>query len=311
MSAFDDLETQLVGRIADRAPAAAAHAAGSTTGPGRAPEPSRRRWWLGAATVGLAGAAIVAAAVLPGGERSPARLLTPEQAVAAVSSNLESDGILEWVDVQGQAAAKPGTGTGTEIARWVDLKTADHSEFQTMTYPGRDGRQTRALVFIWNVGRTNWLDEGERSKTTGKRIVRKTVVDRPPVRPEYFRTPVTQVRRDLARAAAGKIPIEDAGRIDGVPAVRIVDARDTFTRRVWISRERSPRVLRSSFTMACMEKLDGRCRPDMPNTVYAPQTSESRTLTWRIHPRTDAWLARVHPPAFDPAKFTVMTTHRD
>lgn len=309
MSAFDRLESQLLERVAERGERVA-----PASGAPRAPRPQRSRrshWVLGGATVALATAAVLVTGVLPVDDTSPTGLLTPEQAVAAASRDLESDGILEWVDFQGASGDRPGGATtGTRIARWIDLETGDRSEFHTMTYSGRSGRPTVSAASLWHLGRTSWLDEGP-GRTKGKQVIEKTVVDRPPVDPEDISTPVTEVREDLRRAAAGKSDVADAGVIDGVPAVRIVDVRRTYTKRVWISRERSPRVLRSSFTSDCMEKLDGRCRPDMPKTVYAPMTTESRTLTWRIHPRTEATLAKVHPPAFDPAKYRVVTTHRD
>lgn len=300
MSAFDRLEAGLLAHIEALGDERAAAGAGADPVP--APARLRRRGlWLAGATGALAAGAVAIAAVLPSAGPAPARVLSPEQAVAAAAVDLDSDGILEWTDVQGAAVDDPDS-PGTRIERWVDLRTADHSEFQSQTVTGPGGRPRSLSASLWNVGRTNWMDEGERSKTTGKRIVRKTVVDRPPAAERFRRTPVDQVRRDLQRAAAGKLPMRDAGEIDGVPVVEIVDERNTFSRRIWISKEASPRLLKGSYTMSCPPKL--RCPADVS------MTSESETLVWKIHPRTPQYLAKVRPAPFDPAKYTVVTTHR-
>lgn len=300
MSAFESLESQLLQRIAERD-----EVEGRESPRGDSPRSprGRGRWTLGVATAGLAATALLLASLLPGGRPSPAGLLSPEQAVAAASDNLESEGVLEWVDFQGVGALRGRKQVGTQISRWTDLKTGDRREVQTSIY----GPTERAVVSTWSIGRTTWLDEGEVSKSDGRRIVRKRVSRQPPGPPEDSLTPVMQLRRDLQRAAEGKLAIQDAGVIDNVPAVLIVDVQEFFTKRTWISRESSPRVLRTEITTVCMRKLEGRCRPDMPRTVYAPSVVESRTLRWKIHPRTSEALEKTRVPSFDRKKYEVIS----
>lgn len=289
MSAFDRLEEGLFSAIEARG------------GASPAPRPRRRqrRLVLGVATSLFAGFAVALVALLPSSGSGPARLLSPEAAVAAAARELRSDGILEWTDLQGDQVRDPAL-PGTTTTRWIDLATGDGSGFQRQTFIGRAGQPRTALVRTWSVGRTTWLDEGQVSKKTGKRIVRKTVVKRPPVAERYRRTPVDQVRRDLARAAAGKLPVKNAGEIDGVPVVEILDARKEFTRRIWISKETAPRLLRATYRMPLPDGLPGE-----------PTVSELKTLVWKVHPRSSATLAKVRPAPFDPAQYTVITKYRN
>lgn len=288
MSAFERLEAGLLSAIEAR----------DQTSQARPPRRPERRLALGVATGLLAGAAVAVAAFLPTSGPGPAQLLSPQAAVAAAAADLNSDGILEWTDLQGEQVEDPSL-PGTTTTRWVDLRTGDSSGVQRQTFVGRAGRPRTALVWTWSVGRTSWLDEGQVSKKTGKRIVRKTVVRRPPIAERYRRTPVDQVRRDLARAAAGKLPIKNAGEIDGVPVVEILDVRREFTRRIWISKEASPRLMRATYRMPLPGGLPGD-----------PTVSELKTLVWKIHPRSPKTLAKIRPAPFDPAKHTVITTYR-
>lgn len=300
MSAFERLEAGLLAHVdtlADNRPAVADAEAGGGAAPGQA-SPRRRRLWLMGATGSLAAGAVAVAAVLPSSGPAPARVLSPQEAVAAAVVSLDSDGILEWTDVQGDAVQDP-TKPGFTVTRWDDLRTHDHSEFHRDVYDHPTRGTKVVLARVWHVGRTSWFDEGQVSKKTGKRIVRKHVVDRPPVEERYLRTPVDRVRKDLARAAAGKLPMRDGGKIDGIATVEILDERKGFSRRIWISKEASPRLLKSRYRVALPDGMRGEA------TV-----GESKTLVWKIHPRTPQYLAKVGAPTFDPAKYTVVTTHR-
>ncbi len=301
MSAFERLEAGLLAHVAtlrDERPVVDEPEAGGEARPERARQ-RRRRFWLGGAMGGLAAGAVAVAAVLPSSGPAPARVLSPQEAVAAAVTNLDSDGILEWTDVQGAAAQDPQK-PGFTVTRWIDLRTpTDHSEFHRDVYEHPSMGRKVVSARLWNVGRTNWLDEGQVSKRTGKPIVRKTVVDQPPVADRYQNSPVDRLWKTLARAAEGKLPIRDAGILDGVPVVEVLDKREGFSTRMWISKEASPRLLKSRYRVAPPDGIRGEWTG-----------GETKTLVWKIHPRTPQYLAKVKAPTFDPERYTVITTHR-
>lgn len=274
---------------------------------------SKRRLLAIPVALGVAAAAIALSGALPESAPSPARFLSPEEALAAAASGLETDGILEWTDVQGGEESSLEQTGGDVITRWVDLETGDASEFHDEKYIRRrtPGQPTAS---VWNIGRENWLDEGERNKTNGKRVVRHTVVDRPPRTDAEEFTPVKKFQKLLDRALRGDLPYRAAGSIDGVPVVVITDVRKTFTSRSWITRERTPRLVKGAFTMPCpvMDGVKMNCsQVSDDGSARGGSTGYTKTLTWKIHPRTAEFIAKVHPPAFDPAKYVVITEHRD
>lgn len=233
-------------------------------------ERPRRRVAAWSSVGGVAVAALCAVLVLVIGSPSGNGLLSPRQAVAAVVESLNGDGVLHWVrraDVTG--APDPSTPSATVEQTWTDLASGDSHTIRT-------GQQGSA--------RTSWVEDGREWSA-----LPDTADGSPRVRPLPRSTDtslvsvVDEMRMLLDRADRGQAEITSAGERNGAPLVVVTDRTERSTRRVWITRDATPELVRVETTVVS------------PN-ASEPIVSTSTTEIWQVLPRTPEALADVEIP---------------
>lgn len=283
----------------------------AVAGAGPAPAPVRdgrnraRRIGLPALTFFTTVAAIAVVAFMPGrASRSTDRFLSPEAAVAAAARNLEEEGILHW---KFTTSVRPGPDGGAVapnvygFEEWRDLKTNASYRIN----PPAGGLASMALRSWYNGKRTTIDLHGVLKGSTDPRpVVVRTVRRRgEPIPAGKERTPLDSVRRLLRSAARGKARVSPAPNEHGAPVVRVDRTKTqkvgTVVLSTWITRERTPRLLRSTsdFTPSAYGRGRG---------ATESQTVREFTI-WELLPRTPSNIAMVEPPEFDPAKYRVTT----
>lgn len=236
----------------------------------------RRRIAALSSVGGVAVAALCTVLVLVIGAPSGSGLLSPRQAVAAVVDSLEGDGILHWVR-EGELVESPDDvdRPGTIVEQeWTDLATGN-SHLVTTRTPSDGPPQTRT---VWMTPDVDWV-----ALSTGASegpLVRQ--LPRRPGQPEAL-TAVDDVRSALERAAQGAAEIAPGGDEAGQSLVVVTERREGLVRRIWLTREEQPRVVRSETTVT------GGNSP-------RPIVTTSTTKTWQILPRTPEALADVEVP---------------
>lgn len=268
--------------------------------------PARRAGLL-ALAVSTTLAAIAIIAFMPGrASRSTEPFLSPEAAVAAASQNLEEDGILHW---KFRTSVRPGTRGAAVVPdvygfeEWRDLKT--HASYRIM--PRGAAGQLAAMAFrTWYNGKrtTRALYGVPAGATDPRPVVVRTVRRRgEPIPNGTARTPIDSVRRLLRSAEQGEAQVTRAPNEHDVPVVRIdrtkVVQAGTNVLSTWITREKTPRLLRS--TSHFTPSPYGRSRGAEASEVIREFT------IWQLLPRTPENIRRVQPPEFDPAKYRVTT----
>lgn len=225
---------------------------------------------------GVAVAAVCAVLVLVIGSPSGSGLLSPRQAVAAVVQSLNGDGILHWVREQKVAGAPSGSAWPDRIdtEQWLDLSNGD-SHTVTTTY--RRGVSQPESLTHWVASGIEW-EKWDRVPGRGGgeplTIRRSTFVGS---------TAVDEIRATLERADRGEGEIAEAGEHAGKPLVVVTERLNRAVRRIWITREDVPQLVRSETTRTL--------RASSP-----PIVTTTTTKTWQILPRTPEALADVEIP---------------
>lgn len=231
-------------------------------------ERPRRRIVALSSAGGVAVAAVCAALVLAIGSPSGGGLLSPRQAVAAVVQSLNGDGILHWVSeekVTGPQGKSPWQER-TDNELWLDLSNGDSHTVTKTYYRGTSQPESRTA---WVASGVLWDLQG-----AGPTIRRAAAVSV---------TAIDELRATLERADRGEGEIAEAGEHDGKPVVVVTERRDRTVRRVWVTRDDVPQVLRSEVTVT------SRNAPE-------PVVLTTTTMTWQILPRTPETLANVEIP---------------
>lgn len=239
------------------------------------PERPRRRVAALSSVGGVAVAAICAVLVLVIGSPSGGGLLSPRQAVAAVVESLDGDGILHWVREGNlvespDQAARPGTIVEEE---WTDLATGDSHLVATRTSSDAQP-QTRVT---WRTSDARWFSLSPGANTA------LTIQRDHLAQGQGTLTAVDEVRGILQRAEQGLSEIAAGGEDRGRPLVVVTERHDQDTRRVWITRDGDPEVVRSETTSAT-------------RNAAQPIVTTTKTKTWRILPRTPEALSEVGIP---------------
>lgn len=241
------------------------------------PTPKPRRRLVLASSVGsLAVAACCAVLIMVLGSSSSSGWLSPQRAVAAMADTLDGNGILHW-KWRGDLVETPEQfeRPGVEVVEaWIDLESGE-SRRVTTKIPA-DGSPLETLR-TWATPDARWTEMP--SASDGARSIKR--FDRHPGGPDP--TGDAEVLEVLDRARRGEATISTGGEDSGVPLVLITYRSEAFTRRLWITRETTPRVVRSTTEVPAR-----RNRP--------AATIESRTETWEVLPRSAANLAQVALP---------------
>ncbi len=235
----------------------------------------RRRVATASSLGGIAVAAICAVLVLVIGSPSGSGLLSPRQAVAAVAETLGGNGILHWVRsgdlvASPDQADRPGTLLEEE---WTDLATGDSHLVETRT--PSEGEPQKWVRWI--------AADGEWVALAPDPVGVPRIQLKPRFAGQDAATAVEAVRSLLQRAEQGDAEIAAGGEEGGRPLVVVTERREGAARRVWITREEQPQVVRSEIAV------------DSRNASRAITTTTT-TKTWRVLPRTQKSLAAVEIP---------------
>lgn len=306
-------------------PHAPAAPAGERAGEHVAPRRHARRH-LPAIGGGLLAAASLAIGLVVAGaftssdtHRDPiTRILSPEQAVAAVSDDLANGSVLHWAWHEHSGVDHDSGGAvrfENRSEAWIDLTTGDthnRSSSQKSTNgkaspnagvrpPESWSAYSGSTWSTWSIYPSGFFS----GNTDGRRVVIHTVhlgVKAPNI---TRASPLHNVQVLLERARQGKAKLRDAGTYHGVPVVKVVEHktlgagrskhRYTASEYTWIVRSPQPRPLRYRL----VNRIDGR----------VAHTSTLAVDTWEVLPRTPEVLAHVQPPTFDPATYKVQTQH--
>lgn len=231
----------------------------------------RRRVATLSSVGGVAVAAVCAVLVMVIGAPSGSGLLSPRQAVAAMVQSLDGDGILHWVSEEKVSGVRNPAAwpERTVHEQWLDLSSGDS---HTITETYRAGSSAPERRGEWIGSGIEWsamLTEGEALTIHRKSTPLGTAVD--------------EIRATLARADNGESEIAAAGEHAGHPLVVVTERRGEYTRRVWITREDVPRLVRV--------EASGTGSSSSPPIVTTTTTS-----TWQILPRTPEALTDVQIP---------------
>lgn len=238
-------------------------------------ERPRRRIAMASSVGGVAVAAVAAVLVLVLGSPSGGGLLSPRQAVAAVVQTLEGNGILHWVReerVSGTENPDPAAvPERTNTEEWLDLSDGDSHVIAKAYVRGESEPQ---------VG-VRWVESGIEWEQDGR-----PGADPPTIRrtAPVSTTAVDEIRETLIRADRGENEIASAGEHAGHPLVVVTERRSGIVRRVWITREDVPQLVRSETTVTT-------------RTAAQPVVSSTATRTWQVLPRTAEALAEVEIPS--------------
>lgn len=232
-------------------------------------ERPRRRIAMASSVGGVAVAAVAAVLVLVLGSPSGGGLLSPRQAVAAVVQSLESNGILHWVRVTKPGAESPAAWPErTDTEEWLDLSDGDSYVIAKARRRGSAEPEVRV----------RWVESGLEWEQVGR-----PGANSPTVRQAgpAGTTAVDEIRETLVRADRGENEIAAAGEHAGRPLVVVTERRSGIVRRVWITREDLPQLVRSETTIT---------------TRNAEQTITTTTSTWQVLPRTAELEAEIEIP---------------
>lgn len=229
----------------------------------------RRRVATLSSVGGVAVAAVCAVLVMVIGAPSGSGLLSPRQAVAAMVQGLDGDGILHWVREEKVTGARnPAAWPDKTAEQWVDLANGD-SHTITETYRSGAAPERRGEWIGSGIEWSGMLVEGEPPTIHRKSTPPATVVD--------------EIRATLARADSGEGEIAAAGEHAGHPLVVVTERRGEYTRRVWITREDVPRLVRVEASAS-------------GSSSSPPVVTTTTTTTWQILPRTPEALADIQIP---------------
>lgn len=240
-------------------------------------ERPRRRILALSSVGGVAIATVCAVLVLAIGSPSGSGLLSPRQAVAAVVQSLDGNGVLHWV-TEGDLIASPDQldRPGTVVVdEWTDLATGNLRRVTTQT--PRDGQpKTRT---VWKTPNAYWF--AVPSAANGGLTIKRE-----------FGAPSQQgmlsasdeVRALLQRGEDGMAEIVAGGEDRGRPLVVVTEREGQIVRRVWITRDGDPEVVRSETFVPSQ---------NAPRPIVTTTT----TKTWQILPRTPEALTNVEIPS--------------
>ncbi|MDQ8043162.1 MAG: hypothetical protein REI11_01045 [Patulibacter sp.] len=290
--------------------------------------PRRRMRLLPALGGGLLAAASLAVGLVVAGAFTGAdtrhdplsRILSPQQAVAAVSDDLAHGSVLHWAWHEASGPDHDSGGTvrfENRSESWIDLTTgATHNRSTSQKFTnGKPSTGAGVSPETWSsISGTTWSQWSiyPRGFLVGIHDRRQVVMHtvhlgiRPVKTPVADRaSPLYDVQALLRLAAQGKATLRDAGTDHGVPVVKVVehkvlDARNpkrrvTASQYTWIVRSPQPRLLRYRL----VGRINGRIA-HVSNLVVD---------TWEMLPRTPQVLAHVQPPTFDPTVYKVQTQH--
>lgn len=235
-------------------------------------ERPRRRVMTLSTMGGVAVATACAVLVLVIGSPSGSGLLSPRQAVAAVVQTLNGDGVLHWVRVEKVTGAPSGSPwpERSDIEQWLDLSNGN-SHTVTETY--RRGASQPESNARWIASGSEW--EAVPGPRGAPLTIRRSM--------SVDITPVDDLRATLERADRGESEVAEAGGPAGVPLVVVTERRDRVVRRIWITREEIPQLVR-------IEAVSTGRDDSQPIVTTATTTS------WQVLPRTPEALADVEIP---------------
>lgn len=258
--------------------------------------PRRQLVTSGAVALAIAGAALL----LTAGSPSKGGLLSPDQAVAEAARNLDGEGVLHWVRrgdfVPGRSLRDTRDEGHVIEEQWFDLVTGD-SHATTKTFLG-SARQPSEVGESWSSGGKLWttIPAGPGGAPEVRQIPGAPRAGRH--RPFDPITSVDDVRAMLERADRGESEITDAGESEGVPVVVVTDRSLGVVIRTWITREPSPRVVRTTADLTC--STSNPCAGTTSDGASGAVTTTMVTQTWQIELRTETALASVALPPETP-----------